>query len=235
MKNKCDCLSMSYITANVDLLSVWTGAAHYSIVTMSAVVGDLKSPASGLFSRPFPWLPMSWNPFALIRWHIVQTSARLLHSHSLVAKGLSVPGVWDIRHGLQLAGITLLWLVGLNIDWDFAPLHYGLTWPVGIPTVFHTPVTVPMHSSNLAIPAVRVVQGDCEIVQNIGRQFLARYRGEPMGPICSHGLTLIPVWISNDIPSKVWDEITYPFQTDNGCTVQVWEWVSNLSHTIGWM
>ena len=26
-----------------------------------------------------------------------------------------------------------------------APLHYGLTWPVGIPTVFQTPVTVPLH------------------------------------------------------------------------------------------
>ena len=25
---------------------------------------------------------------------------------------------WGIRHGLQLAGITLLWLVGLNIDQD---------------------------------------------------------------------------------------------------------------------
>ena len=26
-----------------------------------------------------------------------------------------------------------------------APLHYGLTWPVGIPTVFQTPVTVTLH------------------------------------------------------------------------------------------
>ena len=29
-----------------------------------------------------------------------------------------------------------------------ALLHYGLTWPVGIPTVFQTPVTVPLHSPN---------------------------------------------------------------------------------------
>ena len=29
-----------------------------------------------------------------------------------------------------------------------APLHYGLTWPVGIPTVFQTPVAVLLHSPN---------------------------------------------------------------------------------------
>ena len=47
-----------------------------------------------------------------------------------------------------------------------ALLHYGLTWAVGIPTVFQTPVTVPMHNPKQwqAMPAVRAVQGDCERV-----------------------------------------------------------------------
>ena len=35
--------------------------------------------------------------------------------------------------------------------------------------------------------------------------------------------------MSNHIPSKVWDGITYPFPNFNGCTVQVWEWIDNLS------
>ena len=35
------------------------------------------------------------------------------------------------------------------------------------------------------------------------------------------GLTLIPAWISNYMPGKVWDEITYPFLNFNGCTVEV--------------
>ena len=43
---------------------------------------------------------------------------------------------------------------------------------------------------------------------------------------CFLGLLLLtwvhPAWISNPIPSKVWGEITYPF---NGCTVEVWEWI----------
>ena len=33
--------------------------------------------------------------------------------------------------------------------------------------------------------------------------------------------TLNPAWISNHTPSKVWDEITYPFLNFNGCTVEV--------------
>ena len=33
---------------------------------------------------------------------------------------------------------------------------------------------------------------------------------------------LIPIWISDNIPYKVWDEITYPFPNLNSCTVEVW-------------
>ena len=34
--------------------------------------------------------------------------------------------------------------------------------------------------------------------------------------------------ISNHKPNKVWDEITYPFPNFNGCTIEVWEWISNF-------
>ena len=30
------------------------------------------------------------------------------------------------------------------------------------------------------------------------------------------------------MPTKVWDEIAYPFQNFNGVTVEVWEWISNF-------
>ena len=30
------------------------------------------------------------------------------------------------------------------------------------------------------------------------------------------------------MPSKVWDEITDPFPNFNGCTIEVWEWISNF-------
>ena len=41
------------------------------------------------------------------------------------------------------------------------------------------------------------------------------------GPFYQHGLTLIPAWISNHLPGKMWDEITYPFLNFNGATVEV--------------
>ena len=31
------------------------------------------------------------------------------------------------------------------------------------------------------------------------------------------------------MPSEVWDEITYPFPSFNGCTVEVWDWISNFT------
>ena len=51
------------------------------------------------------------------------------------------------------------------------------------------------------------------------------------GPFWYYGFILIPAWISNRIHSKLWDEITYQFPNFNGCTVEVWEWISNFSHT----
>ena len=48
--------------------------------------------------------------------------ARLLQRTSPMAAGLPVGG-----RDLQLAAITLLWLVGLNIDWDCLVLQ----WIVG--------------------------------------------------------------------------------------------------------
>ena len=39
---------------------------------------------------------------------------------------------------------------------------------------------------------------------------------------------LIAGWISNHMPSKVWNEITYPFPNFNSCTIEVWEWISNF-------
>ena len=71
---------------------------------------------------------------------------RLLHSPSLVAVGLSVGyAPWP----------PIGWHHSFVIGWSkyrlglpSAPLHYGLTWPVGIPTVFQTPVTVLLHCPN---------------------------------------------------------------------------------------
>ena len=41
-------------------------------------------------------------------------------------------------------------------------------------------------------------------------------------PIYEVSIGNVPVWISNNMPSKLWNEITYPFPNFNGCTDAVW-------------
>ena len=52
------------------------------------------------------------------------------------------------------------------------------------------------------------------------------------GPVYQQGLTLILAWVSNQMPSKVWDEITYTFPNFNGSAVEMWEWISNFIRNI---
>ena len=45
-------------------------------------------------------------------------------------------------------------------------------------------------------------------------------------------IILTPEWISNHIPSKVWDGITYRFLNFSVTTADAWDWIGNLSHTL---
>ena len=47
-------------------------------------------------------------------------------------------------------------------------------------------------------------------------------------PFYQHGFTLIPAWIINYSHYYAWDKIIYPYPNFNGCTVEVWEWISNF-------
>ena len=40
------------------------------------------------------------------------------------------------------------------------------------------------------------------------------------GPFYQHGLTLIPAEIGKHMPSKVWNEIAYPFPTSTVATLK---------------
>ena len=50
-----------------------------------------------------------------------------------------------------------------------------------------------------------------------------------LSPFYKHALTVIPAWISNQMPSKVWNDIIHPFPNFNGYTVEVWGWISNFT------
>ena len=48
-------------------------------------------------------------------------------------------------------------------------------------------------------------------------------------PFYSHGLTVIPAWVSNHMLGKVLSEITYLFPNFNGRTVGVWKWIMTFT------
>ena len=92
------------------------------------------------------------NSIQMVRWfyrqqdirHFAQASmySRQLHNPNLVVIGLSKgydtwpPIGWHCP-------FVIVWSK-YSLGKPSAPLHYGVTWPVGIPTVFETPVTVPL-------------------------------------------------------------------------------------------
>ena len=41
-------------------------------------------------------------------------------------------------------------------------------------------------------------------------------------------INLITPLVSNHMPNKVCNEITYPFQNFNSCTNDIWEWICNF-------
>ena len=55
---------------------------------------------------------------------------------------------------------------------------------------------------------------------------------ELLGPFYGHASTSIPIWISDYIHYKMWDEITYPFLNVNVCTVEVRQLISNSHYTL---
>ena len=66
--------------------------------------------------------------------------------------------------------------------------------------------------------------------RQIWRHYTSLFFGDQWAPFYKHRSTLIPAWISNHMPSEVWDEITYPLWNFNGSTIEVWEWIIS-SHT----
>ena len=68
----------------------------------------------------------------------------------------------------------------------------------------------------------------CKYLSTRGLKLFLVSKRASSDPFYSHGLTWIPAWISNHMPSIVWDEITYPLINFNGTIVEVKEWIRNL-------
>ena len=61
-----------------------------------------------------------------------------------------------------------------------------------------------------------------------------RYYWPTWGPFYWHVLNFCSTRIGNHMSSKIWGEITYPFPNCNGCTLEIWEWISNLISHYDW-
>ena len=161
-KSKLSEITIKIITPHRCQLAWWLQMSWYQI--------GINLPATREFIAQHEQMCSCWS-LEVDKWcnltHLRNTMCTggrgLLHIPSLMAIGLSVGYVtWP----------AIGWHHPFVIDWykdrlglPSSPLHYGFTWPVGIPTVIQTPVTVPLYCPNgRQLPAVRTVQGDCERV-----------------------------------------------------------------------
>ena len=148
---------------------------------------------------------------------------RLLHSPSLVAVGLSL----GYKTWPQI-GWHHSFVIGLSkhrLELPSVPLHYGLKWPVGIPTVFQTPMTVPLHCNCLSFGLYKVNVKESTVVSH-GRLLhnsLNRYHAEffPEVPFphslikqrkCQHTI-IETVLLARNYKIKQSNEILSPFFT----------------------
>ena len=111
-----------------------------------------------------------------------------------------------MRHGLWLAAITRLWLLGLNIDWDCLVLHCIMDscdqWEF---PPFDRPQWQSLCTALTAgVPAARAVQGDCERVTNPSNTVSRLARASLEGFIVVNQLEIVVagVYVNSSSPGQ---------------------------------
>ena len=66
------------------------------------------------------------------------------------------------------------------------------------------------------------------MILSVGPRDFTRYQGF----LLLKWINLILGWICNNMSGNVWVEITYSFPNFTGCTVGIWEWICNSTHTL---
>ena len=126
--------------------------------------------------------------------------------------GTCGPFCW---HGFTLIPVRMINHMPRKV-WDkfiYPFLNFnGHRWSLGKDELFQsTPYNWCNHLSMLGLKLIHVSERGC------------------WDPFYWHGLTLIPLWMNNHIPSKSWDKIPYPLQNYKGGTVEVRKWRSNFT------
>ena len=109
------------------------------------------------------WMFYSVNHLTCHKHMISFPSPRLLHSPKLVV--LAVSEGYETWPPVGWHHSFVIGWSKYRLGYPSDPLHYGFMWSVRIPTIIHTPTTVPLPSpKGRQMPALRAVQGDCERV-----------------------------------------------------------------------
>ena len=133
----------------------------------------------------------------------IRYAVNIIYSHSGYPVAHSV-----LSYGQRL---VLLTFIDSNLTGD--PLHSraACTQPCNVNT----------HSRAHCSPGHGCVNNGSTAVSTMGH-------GCVQVPGCVEGHPWISTWISNHMPSKVGDEITYPFPNINIYTIEVWECIRNF-------
>ena len=130
-------------------------------------------------------------------------------------------GQW---RGALMFSLILAWINGWVNNREAGDLrHHQAYYDV---TVMNREIIPGGHSWNYWPVTLSSLSTDCNSPVS---KFMKKGCCDTRDPFCLHGLILIPTGISNHMPRKVWNEMTYPLSNFNGWNVEVWEWISNFS------
>ena len=156
----------------------------------------------------------------VLEWTPIFTSQSIVFSlYSIVGVGVTGPPQSTNRSGRALQAISsvMFWPQAMTMHRSSVPCCV-------VQDVRKTPWSPPCTYDSCAFHTLEVIKDSPEQATSavlLPQCTSLSIHSTCWGPFYSHGLTLIPVWISNYIHYKVWDEITYPFLNLNGATVEV--------------
>ena len=153
-------------------------------------------------------------------------------------KNLSDKVVWDLFEKKQDTQIVCKWHMAINLPLASMFNGYKRTYDVFNEVSYFTKLDI-AHKAAATVDsllswnyfalsvgsAIRLDWGVLIFARGLNCRTHCRNQMHFRSPCYSHGLNLILLWA---MPSKVWDEITYPFPNFKGTTVEFREWVTNF-------
>ena len=148
-----------------------------------------------------------WGNWIIIsKWHYLGLTTCLLYVGRLLGNL-----IWNYVWFMGLSWSRTVFFIVFDYDFTYVLVSHNMIMPW-----FHLPyfyVSKMLYFSHSTL----VLSVYMDIILTLYITHTNCYLTLTPGP----PFTLIPAWICNYVPSKVWDKITYPFLNFNGATVEV--------------